>query len=349
MRLVRKLKYVLCCLLLLFWAADDFARAQQSSSEGEAIAANLVSGPGPTFVVPNDQVPKRWTIIAYGDTRFTDPANHEVTNPEARRALVKKIADEHPDALLISGDLPYNGADANDYAVFESETRIWRDEKLRVYPALGNHELHGDEIREPNHWWSAFPELKGRRWYSVEFGNAYILCVDSDLPLTEGSRQQMWLADQLDHLPGKTQFVFLVLHHPPVADSILNNHSHDVRPNERALALFLKQKAPTIHASLIVVAGHIHNYQRFYQDGIVYLVSGGGGAKPYPVARTSGDLYQDPSFPNYHCILFRYDGNKLDATMVRLADSSGQGPKWEVKDQFTIPALAGRQEAAAQR
>ncbi len=329
-----------CALLLTSLSA--VLRAQDGGSNGEAIAATALSGPGPTFVVPESRIPSNWTIIAYGDTRFTDPTNHEVTNPEARRALVAKIAAEHPDALLISGDLPYSGNNPDDYAVYKAETAAWRDEKLRVYPALGNHELHGDEIREPDHWWGAFPELKGRRWYSVQFGNAYIVCLDSNLPLTDGSRQQTWLANQLEHLPAGTQFVFLVLHHPPVADSILNNSSHDVRPNEKALAAFLRQKASAVHASLIVVAGHIHNYQRFYQDGITWLVSGGGGAKPYPVLRTPADLYQDPSFPNYHYIVFRYENGKLDATMVRLAGSPGQNPGWEVKDKFMIPAPTGR-------
>jgi 3',5'-cyclic AMP phosphodiesterase CpdA len=318
------------------------ACSQDTDTAGEAIASTLISESGPTFRVSDSQIPKNWTIIAYGDTRFTDPTNHEVTNPEARRALVAKIAAEHPDALLISGDIPYNGGNANDYAVYRSETAAWRDEQLRVFPAIGNHELHGDEIKQPTNWWSAFPELKGRRWYSVEFRNAYIICVDSDLPLTDGSRQQKWLADQLDHLPKKAQFAFLTLHHPPVADSILNNSSHDVRPNEKALAAFLKQKAPTLHAHIIVVAGHIHNYQRFYQDGVIYLVSGGGGAKPHPIARTPADLFQDPSFPNFHYIKFQYDGATLTATMIRLSDSSGASSVWESKDHFTIESSQGK-------
>jgi 3',5'-cyclic AMP phosphodiesterase CpdA len=329
---------ILLCYALLVVAFGSFpsAYSQVTDKAGKAIASTLLSESGPTFRVPDGQIPKNWTIIAYGDTRFTDPSNHEVTNPEARRALVAKIAAEHPDAVLITGDIPYNGGNANDYAVYHTETAAWRDEGLRIYPAIGNHELRGDEIKQPANWWNTFPELKGRRWYSVEFGNTYIICLDSDLPLTDGSRQQKWLADQLDHLPEKTQFAFLTLHHPPVADSILNNSSHDVRPNEKALAILLQQKAHTLHAHIIVVAGHIHNYQRFYQDGVIYLVSGGGGAKPYPVARTPADLFQDPSFPNFHYIKFQFDGAKLVATMFRLADSSGADSVWESKDHFTI-------------
>ena len=309
-----------------------------SAAEAEdASVTSLLSTSGPTFTVPSSELPKHWSLIAYGDTRFTDPSNETVTNPFARRALVARIAELHPDALLISGDLPYDGSNPDDYQVFLRETGVWRDEHLRLYPALGNHELHKDEAREPKNWWTAFPALKGRRWYSVAFGSEYLIALDSDLPLTEGSRQQLWLADQLEHLPPETHFVFFSLHHPPVADSIEGNHSHDVRPNEKALTTFLAKQAPLSRAQFIVIAGHIHNYQRFSQDGITYLVSGGGGAKPYPIARTPADLYQDPSFPNYHYIRFNFDGKQINAAMYRLADARSEKRVWEARDTFTIP------------
>ena len=43
------------------------------------------------------------TLIAYGDTRFTDPSNVTATSPLARAALVARIADEKPDAILLNG------------------------------------------------------------------------------------------------------------------------------------------------------------------------------------------------------------------------------------------------------
>ena len=308
----------------------------------EPVTRDLLSASGPTFQVRDDQLAKHWSLIAYGDMRFTDPTNEEVTNPKVRRWLVEQIAREHPDALLLSGDLPYNGEIESDYEVYQQETAPWRDAKIRVYPALGNHEMRGPEVREPNNWWHTFPELKDRRWYSVEMANAYIVTLDSNLSLDEGSRQRHWLDDQLRHLPKTTEFVFVALHHPPVADSIQDDSSHDVRANERQLAALLEKKAAGTPARFIVVAGHIHNYERFFQDGVVYLVSGGGGAKPARIARTPADLYQDSSFPNYHYLRFIYDGKQLNATMYRVKDPESSTAEWEVKDTFTVGLHANK-------
>ena len=331
-------KLKLLCLAVLFSGLCACnPRAQEHGPGDESLTKNLLSGPGPTFTVPAKEIPAHWSLIAYGDMRFTDPTNESVTNPFARRALVAKIASEHPDALMLSGDVPYDGSNTDDYTVFHTETAAWRDAHLRVYPALGNHELHKDEIREPKNWWNTFPELKGRRWYSVEFANSYLIALDSDLPLTEGSRQKAWLLDQFQHLPAQTRFVFISLHHPPVADPIEDNSSHDVRPNEHALAVTLEAQAKASKAQIIVVAGHIHNYQRFFENGVTYLVSGGGGAKPHPIARTPADLFQDKAFPNYHYVRFDFDGKQLNAVMYRLSDPKARPAVWEKKDSFVLP------------
>ena len=132
----------------------------------------LLSKAGPTFTV--EAPDPGWTLIAYGDMRFTDPANTTDSNPKARQALVAKIAAEKPDLLLLSGDVPFHGGDANDYAVYQQETAAWRSAGLKVFPAMGNHELSGPGVTRDcpdclENWWKNFPELKGRRWYSVRF------------------------------------------------------------------------------------------------------------------------------------------------------------------------------------
>jgi hypothetical protein len=182
--------------------------------------------------------------------------------------------------------------------------------------------------------------LRGRRYYSAQIGDEiYALNLDTELSLLPGTQQAKWIDSQVAHLPATIKWAFINLHHPPVADFQVNGDaSHNPRPNEIALAEFLKTTAARSRVRFIVVAGHIHNYERFFRDNVVYLVSGGGGAKPRPVVRASDDLFQDAVFPNYHYVKFVKNETALDAVMVRLADPTASVPSWEPKDHFRIPA-----------
>jgi hypothetical protein len=134
----------------------------------EAIPAAEVSVSA--FAVDDSQLRSPSTLIVYGNMRFTDAADISATNPKVRRWLVDQVAKESPDAVLVSGDIPLSGSVQNNYAVFKTETAIWRDTHLRVFPALGKHELNGDPSECLENWWRAFPELRGSKWYSVQFG-----------------------------------------------------------------------------------------------------------------------------------------------------------------------------------
>jgi hypothetical protein len=292
----------------------------------------------PTFRVDQMALSSHVRVIAYGDQRFHDHFNFLIANPKARIALVERIAQEKPDAVQMSGDVPFKGTDRSDYDAFRAETKPWRDAHLRIYPALGNHELSGGAVKGVEEWWNAFPELKGMRWYSVALGDRISLIqLDSTSDLTPGSKQLTWLHAQLTALSPSVNFVMISLHHPPVADIQTRLHvDHNPRPNEIALRDFLSQTAPSLHAAIVVIAGHIHNYERAEVGGITYLVSGGGGAEPYAVEHTKQDLYQDTGFPNFHYVRFDLEADQLKATMFRLADPDAKKLVWEEKDHFVI-------------
>ena len=289
-----------------------------------------------TFRVANQALHSPLTIIAYGDMRFTDPSNVTATNPSVRQALVARIAEENPDAVILNGDVPWHGGIADDYSVYKTETRPWRDAHLRVYPTLGNHEFaQCDPEQCLQNWWQTFPELRGRRWYSVQLGTeVYAIALDSDTSLLPQSPQARWLEAEIASLPSSVKFVLIAMHHPPVADVQTKMFvDHNPRENEIALSNLLEANRKS-SVKFVVIAGHIHNYERFEQNGVVYLVSGGGGAVPYPVDRTPKDAYQDTSFPNYHYLKFVLAGGILKATMFRLADPNTL--EWEVKDTFDV-------------
>lgn len=331
---------VLLAGICLHAQQEDGGTKRKGPNPEDLSTDSLISKPGPSFRVPQSEIGNHTKVIVFGDQRFTDPTNTKVTNPKVRQLLVQKIAAEHPDAILMNGDVPYSGDVINDYVVYKAETQIWRDEHLHVYPALGNHEFHGDPQEALEHWWTAFPEMRNRRWYSVELGRSiYTITLDSDTSLARGSNQLKWLDNQLTHLPKTTRFVFISLHHPPVADLQTRiNVSHNPRPNEIVLRDDLEALAPKVKARIVVSAGHIHNYERFSRNGVIYLVSGGGAAKPVEVERKPEDLYQDNSFPNYHFVEFELHGDSVEGKMYRLADHDSEKPVWEVKDTFTIPA-----------
>lgn len=308
---------------------------------------DLLSEPGPTFRIGDDQLGSPPTFITYGDTRFTDPANTTATDPKVRRWLVNRIAEEHPDAIILNGDVPLAGNVKNDYLVFKAETQPWRDGRLRIFPALGNHEFHGDPRECLENWWHAFPELRNRRWYSAQLGSrVYLIALDSDASLLPGSDQGRWLEQQVSSLPATVDFVIVSLHHPPVADIQTRFEvNHNPRPNEIALRDYLTTVAQHVHAHFIVSAGHIHNYEREMKDDVMYLVSGGGGARPYFVERTPDDLYKSILFPNYHYVKFTLQKDRLHGVMVRVSDPEASSPAYAIKDSFDVvmkPPAASR-------
>jgi hypothetical protein len=335
---VSRLCAVAALLLPLALAAQENEGTRKGPKSEDLPTSSLISESGPSFVVQQKDLSKDAKIIVYGDQRFTDPANTKVTNPKVRQWLVQKIANVHPDAVLMNGDVPYSGDVVNDYEVYKSETEVWRNENLHVYPALGNHEFHGDPQQALEHWWNAFPAMRNRRWYSVALGKSiYSIALDSDASLANGGDQMNWLNGQLTNLPKSVKFVFVNLHHPPVADIQTHiNVSHNPRPNEIQLRDYLEALAPKLKAKIIVCAGHIHNYERFERGGVTYLVAGGGAASPVRVERTPEDLYQNNDFPNYHFVEFTLKGSTLVGRMYRLADATAENPEWQLKDTFEV-------------
>jgi hypothetical protein len=293
----------------------------------------------PTFSVPQRDLPTPLVMVAYGDMRFTTASETDASSPPARRALIAKVAAERPAAIFLNGDIPWHGI-PQDYAVYRDETYSWRQAQLRVYAALGNHEFSGcDEAQCLSLWWEAFPALRPHRWYSVALGEKVLaVALDSDASLLPGSEQRVWLEQQIAGLSAPVRFVVIFLHHPPVADLQTGDlASHNPRPNEISLADYLGGVAPKSKARFFVSAGHTHNYERFLYDGIVYLVSGGGGASPYPVVRGASDLHRGAEFPNYHYVRLELRGNQVTGEMFRLRDYAAPVPDaWELKDRFEI-------------
>ena len=289
-----------------------------------------------------------FVFAAYGDTRFHDPKDVAPADPAVRVALVDAIAAANPAFLCITGDIVYNGYDANDWKVWDEETSIWRDKSIPIYPSLGNHDLHGDAAIALRNYFQRFPELGNSRYYSLRAGNVLLLALDSSLGEVGGAQGE-WLSGKLDHVPAKVDFVFLLFHHPPYTSSS-DSHTgggHSARPAEQALAKFLEQRQAQARYRIVVFSGHVHNYERHEHGGVTYFVTGGGAAHPYPIDRAPDDSFQGTGV-NYHYLLVGVDAKQLTVTMHRLDLSSGKAV-WTQPDTVKIPVPGAVAVGAAGR
>jgi acid phosphatase type 7 len=284
------------------------------------------------------KVPPTFRFVAFGDTRFHDPSDTQPANPAIRHALVAAIDKDNPAFISIGGDIVYNGENSNDWQVWDSETAVWREHKIPVYPALGNHDLKGNLQTALGNYFARFPEIRESRYYSVSMGNSLMLVLDSSLSEVSGP-QGDWLHSQLDHLLSSLDFVFLIFHHPPYtssSDEKVFGGGHSARSTEQALAKELEERQQHSHARFVVFSGHVHNYERHEHGGITYFVTGGGGAHPYPITRHADDLYKDPGV-NYHYLLVEVDHNRATVTMRKVEIKNGKAV-WSQPDSVIITA-----------
>ena len=301
-------------------------------------ALRAADGPPPRLEIPS-QSEGPLVLVLYGDTRFTQRT--DVVNAVARRALVERIAGEKPAAILIGGDLVYEGSNPDDYQTFKSETAAWSTQKIPVFPALGNHEFKGcardaqDGCLE--NWWSAFADLPLRphRWYSVAVGsNLLALVLDSDAALKPGSDQRAWFEQQMSGADAQVKFILIVLHYPPVRDPFFPRMR-----DEKEVARYLSRHASSLRAKVLVVGSHVHNYERYARDGVTYIVSGGGGAKPVPAPRMFGEQSHLRTAVNFHYLRLTLESDRLTGTMVRYDAVKVAGPEaWTEPDRFEIRA-----------
>ncbi len=293
----------------------------------------------PTFVLKQFSAGQPLRLIAYGDMRFTDPARTDGTNPRLRKWLAEKIGAEKPQALLVTGDMPFTGELQADWDEYQKETASWKDDGFPVFPTMGNHEIYHDKAKGVANYLNNYPELKGHRWYSALLGSIEVLSLDMNSQVGPHSDQGRWFAAQLDHIPPSVEFLLILYHIPWVADT--QSQLVASLPTKDALILrgMLEARVSHMRAKVVVFSGHIHNYERFEEHGIEYVVTGGGGAVPYPILyRGTHDLYRDSGFPVYHYLTVEVRDHRLKGTMWKVADPNAANLQVEAKDTFAIPA-----------
>lgn len=224
----------------------------ENSNSGSAVSE------GATFrTAPDDDAPFRFVTI--GDSMvMNDIFAHIAGQAHGYR----------PDILVGSGDI-----------VFDTITRACGDffgpakqllSRAPFFGVMGNHDSNSEMFTQ--HF--SFPEP--RLWYSFNYGCAHFTMLNSNMDFSPGSEQYAWLENDLTMFePARWKFVFF--HHPPYCSNSCETEKI------RVLCPLLEQAGVDI-----VYNAHATHYERLHpikaasynSNGIVYLLTGGGGCDP---------------------------------------------------------------------
>ncbi len=281
----------------------------------------VVSDVGGFATAPPPGVPVTFVVLA--DTQQQDEAINRL------RLVGEAIAaDPVPfDFVLHAGDV-----------VESPTTAMWDDWfasfgpmllRAPLLPVPGNHE------RNHRSYYNAFAlppggGKAGEQWWALHWGDVVVVGLDSNVKRADQYRDQQAWATR--HLSGDEPHKFVVFHHPVYSSDAYHGggYSYDVIFHP----IFVEAGVD------VVFHGHAHNYERIRRDDVTYLVLGGGGAIPRPLAaeRVDGSIVAIEDHHFYARV--RTGGEAIEVDVVSVANAGDERVVTTpdaLLDAFTLP------------
>lgn len=164
-------------------------------------------------------------------------------------AAVESAIRDRPDAVLISGDLADNGADAE----YEQVRDLLRQLDVPVYVLPGNHDDR-DTLRRH---FDLPGSIGAPVQYAVDLGPLRLVLIDSTRPGEDrgelDAERLAWLDAELAAAPD--QVTMLAMHHPPLVTGSTEWDAIGLPAGDRRALGKIVQRHPQVRR---IVAGHVH-------------------------------------------------------------------------------------------
>lgn len=156
-------------------------------------------------------------------------------------------------------------------------------------PCVGNHEVDEIEHEYEDYYLRLFSPA-GRdgtsEWYHYQTGGVHFFSLSSEHDLDLGSSQIDWLEEELAEAEADPHYRFSILYlHRPLYSV------GDYRPRDSQRAALFPIIAE--HRIPLVLAGHMHAYERFEVGEVTYVTTGAGGFRDADIEGLVAELPDD--------------------------------------------------------
>lgn len=241
----------------------------------------------------------RVRFVAFGDSG---------SGGSDQMALLEQLAEVPFDLMIHTGDIAYDDGTRAEFerTFFDVYAQLLRS--FPMFPSSGNHEYHTDDAA-PFREVFALPEnggARGReRWYSFDWGDVHFVALDTE---KMGPEQAAWL--EADLARNQRRWTIVYGHRPPFS----SGHHGSSGAFRRTFVPILER-----HGVDLVLSGHDHHYERIKpQNGVQYVVTGGGGRGTYGVGISSFTGFSEEVI---HFVLVQVEGDTLSLHAI---DGTGQ-------------------------
>jgi hypothetical protein len=233
------------------------------------------------------------------------------------RAVVAQIAKLRPELVAHAGGLVGPSANIRQWQAFREAIEPIAA-ICSFYSCRGRDETTAVcDAREgfPN------PPLKAQFYYSFDHRGVHFVFLDSELRVEREDPQTRWLAEDLASAGGKPIVVFLYR-------AIFGAGGRNVLPNGEMSwhPLFVRHKVRAVFCAARRL------YHRTSQDGVAYIITGGGGGTLDPVMARRQLMFGDASGSFNHCIEVTVSADEI---RCRVVDTEGK-----TRDEFLLPIPA---------
>lgn len=317
---------------------DDPAYIQELTLEGlqsgtpyyyEVIVTNLAGEEMRSGILTfgtADEGDKPFSFCIIGDTESRPHINHR---------LGGMIWEERPNFIMHLGDVTDGGKKPHkfewNYEYFQGITPV--ASRIPMFPVPGNGE--GDL-----YWYNRYHRLpEPEAYYSFKYGEAEFFMLNSNAKkeLQKGGAQYEWLKQKASASTATWKFV--AHHHCPVSsdendfgNTWKGETSTDGDPRFDDLKALYEELGIDV-----VFYGHVHAYERSYplrdgqvdeENGVVYLMSGGGGGHLEDFVPTHNWFSNKVQRGNHYCRVDVY----AKTFTFRMYDLEGRLQDfWEIK------------------